>query len=257
MVSSLIHRGLAKKNFNENTISAFKYCFKKKHGIETDIHYTKDNKIVCFHDFNLKSKFKINKYLRNIKYQDLLKISRAKKKPIPLLKDLIKLSKNRRFLMIEIKPLLKKKNLKFLLKETKNLKNYSLTSFKEKNIFHLYKMKKNLNLGLIIPSTFTCNKIIEKSKKKFIKFLVIEKKFIEEKKLRKIKKKFIFILLKIKNYLISLAIKILYLKIYNIIFFLSILVFPEFHRDQCNSLANVYGLNLDQKQFFHVELFYC
>ena len=28
----LIHRGLAKKNFKENTLNAFRYCFKKKYG---------------------------------------------------------------------------------------------------------------------------------------------------------------------------------------------------------------------------------
>jgi len=61
MPTHLIHRGLAKKNFKENTISAFKHCFKKNYGIETDIQCTKDDKIVCFHDFNLKKKFKINK----------------------------------------------------------------------------------------------------------------------------------------------------------------------------------------------------
>ena len=192
MAQLLIHRGLAKKGFNENTISAFRYCFKKKYGIETDIHCTKDNKIVCFHDFNLKGKFKINKYLKNVKYQDLIKISKAKKKPIPLLNDLIKLSKNKRFLMLEIKPLFTKENLKALLKEVKNLKNYSLTSFNEKNIINLYKIKKNLNLGLLIPSTFTFNRIIEKSRKKYVKFLVLEKKFLREKKLNINKKKIYF-----------------------------------------------------------------
>jgi glycerophosphoryl diester phosphodiesterase len=199
MAHLLIHRGLAKKNFNENTISAFKYCFKKKYGIETDIHCTKDSKIVCFHDFNLKGKFKINKPLKNIKYQDLLKISKAKKKPIPLLNDLIKLSKNKRFLMLEIKPLFTNENHKTLLKEIKNLKNYSLTSFKEKNIINLYKMKKSLNLGLLIPSTFTFNRIIQKTKKKYVKFLVLEKKFLREKKLYKIKKKIYFYTIKDKK----------------------------------------------------------
>ena len=199
MAHLLIHRGLAKKNFKENTISAFRYCFKKKYGIETDIHYTKDNKIVCFHDFNLKSKFKVNKSLKNINYQDLLKISKRKKTPIPLLNDLVKLSKNKRFLMLEIKPLFEKENLKVLLKEIKKLKNYSITSFKEKNIINLYKMKKNLNLGLLIPSTFTFNKILKKSKKKYIKFLVLEKKFLKEKKLNKIKKKLYFYTIKDKK----------------------------------------------------------
>ena len=199
MAHLLIHRGLAKKNFTENTISAFRYCFKKNYGIETDIHCTKDRKIVCFHDFNLKGKFKINKYIKNIKYKDLLKISKYKKKPIPLLNDLIKLSNNKRFLMIEIKPLLTAENLKILIKGIKNLKNYSLTSFKEQNIINLYKMKKNLNLGLIIPSTFTFDKVVEKSKKKYIKLLVLEKKFLKEKKLYKIKKKAYFYTIKDKK----------------------------------------------------------
>ena len=199
MAHLLVHRGLAKKNFKENTISAFKYCFKKKYGIETDIHCTKDNKIVCFHDFNLKSKFKINKPLKNINYQDLLKISKIKKQPIPLLNDLVKLSKNKRFLMLEIKPLFTKENLKVLLKEVKKLKNYSLTSFKERNIINLYKMKKKLNLGLLIPSTFTFDKILGKSRKKYIKFLILEKKFLKEKKLYKIKKKLYFYTIKDKK----------------------------------------------------------
>ena len=199
MAHLLIHRGLAKKNLIANTISAFRYCFKKNYGIETDVHCTKDRKIVCFHDFNLKGKFKINRNVKNIKYKDLLKISKYKKKPIPLLNDLIKLSNNKRFLMIEIKPLLTDENLKILIKEIKNLKNYSLTSFKEQNIINLYKIKKNLNLGLIIPSTFAFDKVIEKSKKKHIKSLILEKKFLKEKKLYKIKKKIYFYTIKDKK----------------------------------------------------------
>ena len=79
-----------------------------------------------------------------------------------------------------------------LLNEIKRLKNYSLTSFKERNIINLYKKKKNLNLGLLIPSTFTFKKTLEKSKKKYVKFLVLEKKFLGDKKLNKIKKKMYF-----------------------------------------------------------------
>ena len=48
MPTHLIHRGLAKKNFKENTLTSFRYCFEKKYGVETDLHCTKDNKIVCF-----------------------------------------------------------------------------------------------------------------------------------------------------------------------------------------------------------------
>ena len=86
MVTHIIHRGLAKKSFKENTLKSFNYCFKKKYGVETDLHCTKDNKIVCFHDFNLKSKFKINKFIKKTSYQELLKISKVKKKTYPAIK---------------------------------------------------------------------------------------------------------------------------------------------------------------------------
>ena len=56
-----------------------------------------------------------------------------------------------------------------------------------------------MNLGLLIPSTFTFNKILEKSKKKYIKFLILEKKFLKEKKLNKIKKKLYFYTIKDKK----------------------------------------------------------
>jgi len=192
----LIHRGLAKKTFKENTLKSFKYCFQKNFGIETDLHVTKDNKIVCFHDFNLKKQFKINKYISKTNYKDLVNISRKNKKPIPLLSDLIKVSNNKSFLMLEIKPILQKDKINLLLKEVNKLKNFSITSFKEKNIINLYNLRKKLNLGLLIPSTFNFDMIVSKSKKKYVKFLVLEKKFLREKRLDKIKKKIYFYTIK-------------------------------------------------------------
>ena len=68
MVQHYIHRGLAKKNFKENTIKAFKFSFKKKYGVETDLHVTKDKQFVCFHDFTLKKKFKLNQKIKEVNY---------------------------------------------------------------------------------------------------------------------------------------------------------------------------------------------
>ena len=163
----LIHRGLAKKNFKENTIKSFKYSFKKKRGIETDLHSTKDNELVCFHDFNLRRKFKLNKKIKDINYSDLKKISKKNKTEVPLLKDLIKISKNRFPLFLEIKPLFKKKTLMELIKIVKKIKKYGIISFKEKNLTNLYKMNKKLPLGLLFASTTTL-KILQKNLKKNI-----------------------------------------------------------------------------------------
>ena len=199
MVEHYIHRGLAKKNFKENTIKAFKYSFKKKYGIETDLHATKDNQIVCFHDFTLKRKFKLNKGIKDINYLDLKNISKNKKAEIPLLKDLLKITKNKYPLLLEIKPLFKKKNLIDIIKLTKNIKKYGLISFKENNLINLYKINKKLPLGMLFLASASFKKIKLKSKKKHVKFLVLEKKFLPNKNLNLIKKRIYYYTIKNKD----------------------------------------------------------
>ena len=113
MVTHYIHRGLASKNLKENTLTAFKYSFKKGYGIETDVHTSKDNKIICFHDFNLKNKFKVNKRIKDLNYKEIKKISFKFNSKVPLLEDLLKLKRGELPIMIEIKPILSKKD-KFL-----------------------------------------------------------------------------------------------------------------------------------------------
>ena len=101
--------------------------------------------------------------------------------------------------MLEIKPIFSKQNLKLLINETKNLKKYSITSFKVKNLVNLYSLNKKLNLGLLVPSTWTINKIIKKSKLKYVKFLILEKKFLFKNKLNKINKSIYYYTIKKKE----------------------------------------------------------
>ena len=184
----IIHRGLAKKNFKENTLNAFKYCFKKKYGVETDLHCTKDNEIICFHDFNLNRRFKINKKVKDLKYFDLKKISVIKNAEIPLLRDLLKASRNKFPLLLELKPIFSLKNLKKLLIETKKYNRCALISFEEKNIYNLGKLKAKLPKGLLFASTAKIKTIILKSKKSYINFVILHKVFLKNKELYKINK---------------------------------------------------------------------
>ena len=194
---NIIHRGLAKKTFKENSIKAFKFCFKKNYGIETDLHTTLDNKIVCYHDFSLK-RFKSKKLIKNLKYKDLNKIASKYKMHIPTLNEVIKISK-KNYLMLEIKSKFTKKNFLKLIPIIKRLKHYSITSFNEKNISNLNKIKKNLNLGLVFSSTTSIKLILQKSKLKYLRLLVLEKKFLTNKKLIKIKKPIYFYTVKDKK----------------------------------------------------------
>ncbi len=199
MTTHYIHRGLAKKNFKENTIQSFKYCFKKKFGIETDLQVTKDNKLICFHDSNLKRTFKLNVNVKDINYSQLKKISNKSKTPVPLLKDLLNISNNKHHLILEIKPLLNNQNLKNLVNLTKKTKKIRLFSFKEKNLVNIYKLNKRLSLGLLFLSNINIRIVKLKSKKPYIKFFGLEKSFLTNKNLTKIEKPIFYYTIKKKD----------------------------------------------------------
>ena len=161
----LIHRGIISKHHKENLLQSFKQSFKKGYGIETDIHATKDNEFICFHDFTLKRTFKKNLSIKNLNYSKINEISTKFNKPIPVLRDLLKSSKNKYPLFIEIKPILSKPLLKKLLKDTSKYKKCVFISFKHENIYNLLKIKKNTKVGLSFSPPTSIKKIIEKFEK--------------------------------------------------------------------------------------------
>ena len=183
----LIHRGIVNKHYKENLLKSFKQSFKKGYGIETDIHATKDNEFICFHDFTLNRIFKKKVSVKNIKYSQIKKISTQNKKPIPLLKDLLKASKNKYPLFLEIKPNFKKKLLQKLLKETSKFSRCVFISFKHKNIYNLLKLKSDTKVGLSFSPPTSVKTIIKKSKNKNINCLILDKFFIKNKKIQDLK----------------------------------------------------------------------
>ena len=138
-----------------------------------------NNKLICFHDFNLKRKFKLNVNVKDINYSKLKKISNKNKAPIPLLKDLLKISNDKHRLLLEIKPLLNNQNLMSLVNLTKKKKKIRLFSFKEKNLINLYKLNKGLSLGLLFLSNSNLrviklnSKFVEKCNKIFLFDLIL------------------------------------------------------------------------------------
>ena len=178
----LIHRGILNKRYKENILKSFKASFKKGYGIETDIHATKDEKFVCFHDFTLNRIFKKKKSIKDMKYSQIKNISAQNKKPIPLLKDLLNVSKNKYPLFIEIKPTFSKKLLKKLLNETSKFSKCVFISFRHKNIYNLLKIRSSTKVGLSYSRSASVKTIIKKSNNKKINFLVLDKFFLQNKK---------------------------------------------------------------------------
>ena len=192
----LIHRGIVNKKYKENLLNSFKQSFKKGFGIETDIHATKDNKFVCYHDFTLTRIFKKKQSVKNLNYQKLKEISLKQNKPIPLLQDLLKISKNKFYLFIEIKPKFSTKLLKKLINETSKYSKCVFISFKHQNIFNLLKLNKKTKVGLSFSPPTTVKSIVKKSIIKNIDCLVLDKSYIKNKKIQKLKIKKYFYTIK-------------------------------------------------------------
>ena len=183
----LIHRGIVSKKYHENLLKSFEQSFKKGFGIETDIHATKDNEFICFHDFTLTRIFKRKESVKNLSYLKIKNISEKQKKPVPLLKELLKSSKNRYFLFIEIKPTFSINQIKKLLNETKKYKKCVFISFKHKNIFNILKLNKKTKVGLSFSPPNSAQSIIQKSKNKKIDCLILDKFYLKNKKINEIK----------------------------------------------------------------------
>ena len=195
----LIHRGIVNKQYKENLLKSFKYSFKKGYGIETDIHATKDHKFICFHDFTLNRIFKRKNSVKNMNYSQIKKISSQNKKPIPLLSDLLKASKNKYPLFIEIKPFLSKKLLHKLLKETSKFQKCVFISFKHENIYKILKIKNNTKVGLSFSPTTSVKKIIKKLNNKKIDCLILDKFFLKNKSIQDLKIKKYYYTIKTKS----------------------------------------------------------
>ena len=183
----LIHRGIISKHHKENLLQSFKQSFKKGYGVETDIHATKDNEFICFHDFTLKRTFKKNLSIKNLNYSKINEISTKFNKPIPVLRDLLKSSKNKYPLFIEIKPILSKPLLKKLLKDTSKYKKCVFISFKHENIYNLLKIKKNTKVGLSFSPPTSIKKIIKKSKNANIDCLILDKSYLKSRNIQNLK----------------------------------------------------------------------
>ena len=199
MAHLLIHRGIVNKQYKENLLKSFKQSFKKGYGIETDIHATKDHEFICFHDFTLNRIFKKKSSVKNMEYSQIKKISVQNKKPIPLLKDLLKTSKNKYSLFIEIKPTFSKKLLQKLLKEASKFSKCIFISYQHKNIYNLLKIKSSTKVGLTFSPSSSVKTIIKKSNNRKVDCLILNKFFLKNKKIQDLKIKKYYYTIKTKS----------------------------------------------------------
>ena len=149
----IAHRGLFNnKDVPENSVLAFKRAINKNYSIELDVHLTKDEKLVVFHDYNLKRMCKVNKIIEDLTYDEILKYNLLDTKyKVPLLSNVLKLIDGKVFLLIEVKTSkFNGKIEKYLIKLLDDYKgNFAVQSFNPASIYYFKIKRKNYLRGLL------------------------------------------------------------------------------------------------------------
>ena len=197
------HRGIHNNiDIYENTLEAIKLAKDKGYIIEIDIHLTKDNQVIVFHDYNTKRLLKDNKIVEDSTYEEL---NNQNIFHIPTLTEVLNIVNGKVPLLIEIKQL---KKVGKLEEEMMNILNkykgeYAIQSFNPKVLLWFKKHYPSILRGQLSYSYK--NNHFMKIKKVFLKnmftnfltkpnFISYKYNELTEKKINKLKKKNITLL---------------------------------------------------------------
>ena len=170
------HRGyFDNEKLPENSMPAFRKALRYGYNIELDVHLTKDNKLVVFHDNNLKRVCGVNKIIEDCTYDELLKYNLFNTNyKIPLFCDVLKLVNGKVALLIETKVIKCGKLEEELCKYLDDYKGFfAIQSFNPFSIYWFKKHRKNYIRG-ILSGDFKHNKNISNLRKIIMKTLIID-----------------------------------------------------------------------------------
>lgn len=195
----IAHRGIYNnKNVPENSLKAFRRSIIENYPIELDIQLTKDNKIVVFHDLDLKRMTNKDGFINTSTLKDLKKLYLLNtEEKIPTLDEVLELVRGKVSIYIEVKSINNIKKISDLL--IKTIKNYNgeifIMSFNPLILKYL-KYKKKYKYGLL-----SLKKLPNKLLLKLINpdFIAISKNIINNKKLKKLEQKYYIYLWTIKS----------------------------------------------------------
>ncbi len=174
----IAHRGYhnINKGIPENSMLSFSEAVRYGYTIELDVRLTKDDKIIVFHDANLKRVCGVNKRVDDLTYKEILDYNLFNTNyKIPLFSDVLKLVNGKVGLLIEIKT--GKKRRKLEKKLSKMLDDYNgsfaIQSFDPFSLLWFKKHKKEYIIG-VLASDFKDRYDINNLKKTISKSLIFD-----------------------------------------------------------------------------------
>ena len=198
----IAHRGIHNK-YRENTIASFRRAMIEGYSIELDVHLTTDNKVIVYHDDNLKRLTGINKEIKKCSYKEIMDTIE-----VPTLEEVLDLVKGRVAIIIELK--FDTKLGKLERKVTSILDNYNgefaVQSFNPLSILWFRINRKEFIRGYLVNSIFSKNPLMNGVLNKTIlntllkpNFIAVNLKYLKNKKIQTLRDKYIIIGYTINN----------------------------------------------------------
>lgn len=150
-ISIIAHRGFSGQ-YTENTLLAFEKAIEiGADYIETDIQQTADGKLVAFHDDTTKRLGNIDLNIRKSSYNQLLQVKLPQDQKIPLLQELLDISKGKIGLNLELKQPNLVDAVYDLVDRNGMVDNVIFSSFFHPNLFRLQKINPQAGRGTLEP----------------------------------------------------------------------------------------------------------
>ena len=198
----IAHRGIHNK-YRENTIAAFRRAMIEGYSIELDVHLTTDNKVIVYHDDNLKRLTGINKEIKKCSYKEIIDIIE-----VPTLEEVLDLVRGKIAILIELK--FDTKLGKLEREVASILDNYNgefaVQSFNPLSILWFRINRKEFIRGYLVNSIFCKNPLMNGVLNKTIlntllkpNFIAVNLKYLKNKKIINLRKKYIILGYTINN----------------------------------------------------------
>lgn len=136
----------------ENTMKCFKNAINLGVGIESDVQLTKDNILICFHDYSIGRDSKVYD-IADLTYKDLLKFEFSDQRKIPTILDLFSIIlKNPKIrLSFDIRNFKAAKKLVNLIRDYDLLNRVEITDRRLSLLARLRSYEKRVNLTYTLP----------------------------------------------------------------------------------------------------------
>ncbi len=192
----IAHRGIH-YDYLENTLLSFQQAIRENKIIELDVHLTKDNVVIVFHDNSLKRIFNIERDLKELTLKEVKEL-----KCIPTLEEVLKLVQGKVPILIELKF---DRRVGMLEKATSKLLDhyageFAVQSFHPLSLFWFRLNRSHFIRGYLVNSFFPDNFLLQfflnnRLLKKVLKpdFLAVNLTALKTDKIINLRKKYLVI----------------------------------------------------------------